>query len=247
MAKKRIGYGSFFCWNCGNPIEKEKRKCPHCGAWYSGKDRYMGAPALGAGGIGWSDQAGHPGFKKYVKRYRRYALFWLIGLSILVPGILLAVGDLRPDREGLTILAVIVGILWFVGLLFLVLQFGRNHRDWEGVGEDKTVRHETRRRKDANGNAYFEPVTVYTVHIRKRDGSLHRLTGRDDDREYAYYRIGEYVRYHGSKYLKYLEKYDKSGDEILFCASCKRANDIRNRFCEYCGSILLKGPAENQS
>lgn len=34
MGKKYIGYGDFFCWNCGKRIENRSKKCPHCGAYY---------------------------------------------------------------------------------------------------------------------------------------------------------------------------------------------------------------------
>ena len=54
MAKKIIGYGNFFCWNCGNRIEKRKKTCPNCGSIYSGDGKYGNVQALGAGGIGLS-------------------------------------------------------------------------------------------------------------------------------------------------------------------------------------------------
>lgn len=240
MAKKRVGYGSFYCWNCGKNIEKGKRKCPYCEAWYSGKSKYEGLPETGAGGIGWSEQTGHPCFKKYVKKYRKYSFIWLAGVSILISVILLTVGDIEPDSEGLKILAIILGIIWFVGILFLFLLNGRNKPDWEGVVEDKTIEQKTRRNKDSDGNYYKERYTQYTVIIRKQDGSLYRISNDDDSTKYDYYRIGDYVKYHGGKYLKYIEKYDKSFDSVLYCASCKRGNDARNNFCEYCGSVILK-------
>lgn len=40
MAKKHMGYGDFFCTNCGERIEKGARNCPGCGAPYSGTHHY---------------------------------------------------------------------------------------------------------------------------------------------------------------------------------------------------------------
>ena len=50
MAKKLIGYGNFFCRNCGNRIEKGEKTCPFCSSKYGGEDRYGNVSALGAGG-----------------------------------------------------------------------------------------------------------------------------------------------------------------------------------------------------
>ena len=40
MGKKYVGYGDFFCTNCGERIENGARNCPNCGAPYTGRHRY---------------------------------------------------------------------------------------------------------------------------------------------------------------------------------------------------------------
>ena len=123
------------------------------------KDKYSNKTALGAGGIGWSNQSRHPSFKKYFKKKCTVVLVWLIGLSILVPTILFLIGDIRLDSEGFTVIKVVVGMFWIIGLLFLYP--GRNKPDWEGVVEDKKVIQKTRIRKDSEKRKYKESYGLY--------------------------------------------------------------------------------------
>ena len=39
MKKKRVGYGDFYCWNCGKRIILGEKNCPYCHARYSGKNK----------------------------------------------------------------------------------------------------------------------------------------------------------------------------------------------------------------
>ena len=82
MAKKWFGDGDFFCWHCGARIEKGKRKCPHCGAHYSGvgKEKYPPVPRL------------HPecrlrdrSFRAYNWRFLAAFLIWAGGISVIIP------------------------------------------------------------------------------------------------------------------------------------------------------------------
>ena len=111
MAKKIIGYGDFFCSNCGERIEKGKMKCPACGAWYSEKKKYGNTSALGSGGIGWSDKIKDPRFAKYDSNYRKYSYIWVGALSVIIPAIMLATGDISLDKEGITVISVIIGVV----------------------------------------------------------------------------------------------------------------------------------------
>lgn len=238
MAKKFIGYGNFFCWNCGNRIEKAKRTCSNCGSKYSGQSKYGNVPALGAGGIGWSSNAAHHTFKKYFKNNRKYSLIWLIGISILVPGGMLLSGEIGFDTEGIMVMGGILAVFWVIGLLF-IFKNRKNKPDWDGVVEDKKIFHKTRRKKDSQGKAYNESYTEYIVYIHKQNNHIFELM-EEDSAQYDYFNIGDYLHYHGGKYLNYIEKYDKSLDTIIFCASCRNISDIRNNYCERCGCILLK-------
>lgn len=238
MAKKFIGYGDFFCSNCGERKEKGKMKCPACGVWYSEKKRYGTSSALGAGGIGWSDRIKDPRYKKYDRNYRRYSYIWVGALSIIIPAIMLATGDISLDKEGITVISVIIGVLWLFCLAFLYR--GRNKPDWDGQVVDKRIDHKTRRVK--SGDDYIkENYVEYMVVFRLSDGSIKEVSYKDSQTRFDYYRLGDYVHFHGKKHLSAIEKYDKSQDEIIFCIKCHQLSDARNNFCSRCGCPLLKG------
>ncbi len=238
MAKKIIGYGSFFCWKCGKGIENGGKYCPFCGSKYSGDKKYGNLSALGAGGIGWSNNTDHPCFKEYLKNSRKYGLIWLIGISILVPGALILTGEIGFDSEGIMVIGGVIGVFWIIGLLFLFKNRG-DKTDWDGIVEYKKTFQKTRSRKDRQGRVYEESYAEYIVYIRKESKGIFELKG-EDNIQYDYFTIGDQVRYHGDKWLNYIEKYDKSLDTTIFCASCRDIRDIRDNYCERCGSILLK-------
>lgn len=239
MAKKIFGYGNFFCSNCGERIEKGKMKCPDCGMWYSEKRKYKNSSALGAGGIGWSDRINDPRFAKYDRNYRKYSFIWVGALSVIIPAIMLSTGELSLDKEGITVIGVIVGVLWLFCLVFLFCS-GRKKPDWDGRVEDKRVEQRTRRVKVGDGYRK-ENYIEYIIIFRLTDGSIKEMSYKENRTKFDYYRIGEYVHFHGKKHLSVIEKYDKSQDEFLFCVKCHDINDARNTFCPRCGCPLLKG------
>ncbi|NLE24950.1 MAG: hypothetical protein GX625_06345 [Clostridiaceae bacterium] len=239
MAKKFIGYGNFFCSNCGERIEKGKMKCPACGVWYSEKKKYGNSSALGSGGIGWSDRINDSRFAKYDRNLRKAGYIWMGGLSIIIPAIMLATGDISLDKEGITVISVIIGVLWLFGLVFLFFS-GRKKPDWDGQVVDKKIEQRSRRVK--SGDDYIkENYVEFIVVFRLTDGSIKEVSFKDSQTRFDYYRIGDYVHFHGKRHLSAIEKYDKSQDEILFCIKCQQLNDARNNFCPRCGCPLLKG------
>jgi hypothetical protein len=238
MAKKIIGYGNFFCWNCGKRIENKKKICLYCGSKYSGQDRYGNASALGAGGIGWSNNTSHPCFKEYFKNNRKYGLIWLIGISIIVPAALILTGEIKIDTEGIMVIGGVIAVFWIIGLIFL-FKNRKNIPSWDGIVEDKKIFQKIRSRKDSVGKNYKESYTEYIVYIRRENGEIFELSN-EDSAQYDYFRKGDYVHYHGDKILNYIEKYDKSFDTTVFCACCGDISDIRDNYCERCGCILLK-------
>lgn len=238
MAKKIIGYGSFFCWNCGQRIENKKKNCHYCGSKYSKEDKYGNVSALDAGGVGWSNKTNHPCFKEYSKNNRKYVLIWLTGISIIVPAALIFTGEIKIDTEGIMVIGGVIAVFWIIGLIFLF----KNHKNmpaWDGIVEDKKTLQKIRRRKDHEGKKYEESYTEYIVYIRRENNDIFELKKEDSD-QFDYFRKGDYVHYHGDKSLNYIEKYDKSFDTTVFCACCGDINDIRNNYCERCGCILLK-------
>jgi hypothetical protein len=238
MAKKIIGYGNFFCWNCGKRIENNKKNCPYCGSKYSGEDRYDNVSDLGVGGVGWSNNTNHPCFKEYFKNNRKYGLIWLIGISIIVPAAMIFSGEISFDAEGIMVIGGVLVAFWSIGLLF-IFKNSRNKISWDGTVEDKKVFQRTRNKKDSGGNKYKESYTEFIVYIRKQNNDIFELM-EEDSAQYDYFNLGDYLHYHGGKYLNYIEKYDKSLDTIIFCACCRNICDIHNNYCERCGCILLK-------
>ncbi|MPN17241.1 hypothetical protein SDC9_164592 [bioreactor metagenome] len=103
---------------------------------------------------------------------------------------------------------------------------------------DKKVE-KKRRKKSTGDNDYdWEDYTVYNVFIRSDSGKLHTIRVENDSTVYNYYQMGDRVRHHPG--LNSYEKYDKSKDDIIFCAACASLNDIGNDFCTRCKCPLLK-------
>lgn len=222
MAKKRFGYGDFFCWHCGEKIEKHKQKCPHCQASYTSLE---GVEGLVKGGIGFCEDTNHPSFKRYYKNYRKISLIWLIGLSIIVPSILLLSKQLEANSDDLKIMAVIVAIFWAFGLPFI---YRRNKKDWQGVVESKRIKDDDEDR-------------IYTVNIRKDNGKRYRIKEINRKVRFDYFNEGDRVYAHQKKYIRYLEKYDKTQDEFIPCSACHSLRSPYENFCGRCGTKLLKG------
>lgn len=234
-------YNAFFCWNCGSKVDKNARECPRCGARYAGKAKYGSAAALGAGGVGWSDKASDPFFRGYAGKYTKLSIIWMIALSLIIPAILLISGQVEPEGEGLVVLIVVPAVIWVIGLVFLLKKFGGRDKSWDGVVENKTEEQKTRREKEGNQNTRTVSYMEYVITIRRQDGGTKRLVSQDNAANYTYFNIGDHVRFHDKKYLKYLEKYDKSRDAELFCAACGTLNDARDNYCGRCGAPMLKG------
>lgn len=242
MAKKKIGYGDFYCWNCGDRMEKDKQICPVCGVQYYAENKYGPLQALGAGGLGWFEQTNHPSFKAYKKKVKKVAGVWAIGLSIIIPTALVVSGQIDLDKMGILNILFVVTLFWIFALASS--RYGKNKPDWEGIVENKEIRQKTRTKKDDDGRKYKESYTEYAVIIKRQNGQVSQLTWEDSSRIYDYYRIGDYLRYHGNKYLRCFEKYDKTLDPVLYCAACGNERDARDNFCGKCGTILLKGKLE---
>ncbi|MDP3359581.1 MAG: hypothetical protein Q8S41_09560 [Lutibacter sp.] len=80
--------------------------------------------------------------------------------------------------------------------------------------------------------------TYFLVYIESEKHKRHEIKLENDATLFDYYKIGEKVRYHGK--LKTFEKFDKSGDTIIFCNACAFIHDISEHICRNCGCPLLK-------
>lgn len=243
MAKKKIGYGDFFCWNCGERMEKKTDRCPLCGASYEGEGKYGNIQALGAGGIGWSEDINHPSLQAYGKKMNKTVFIFYGAMIIIIPTVLLLTGQIQLDSEGKYVIGGLTVIFTLFGL-FILIGMRKKKPDWDGVVEDKKISQQVKKIRDDDGHTYKQQYTEYAIYIRKNNGQIFKLAYEDYPVKYDYYRIGDYVHYHGGKNLSYYEKYDKSLDSYLFCAGCGDARDTRDNFCGKCGTKLLKGTIE---
>ena len=238
MAKKWFGYGDFYCWKCGRNIEKGHDNCPFCGASY---DSFNISPALGAGGVGWSNQENHPSFAAYHRRSRKTFQICMVILSLIIGFVLFVLpGELDFDAEGLKIYAGVLAIVWGIDLLWYFIN-NKSHKDWEGVVTGKeTEEYTTTSRDKETGRTETKHHTRFILHFRKDDGSEEKLPATDNSGWYDYLNEGDRVRYHGKKSMNYYEKYDKSHDETIPCAGCGSERDARENFCGRCGCVILK-------
>ncbi|MDD4335176.1 MAG: hypothetical protein PHY77_06175 [Desulfotomaculaceae bacterium] len=108
---------------------------------------------------------------------------------------------------------------------------------WDGVVVDKKIEKKTRKKHSDDG-VYRVRYKLYTVVFKAESGKIYEINAEDDDTVYNYYQIGDKVRHHGRLNTK--EKYDKSGDDIIFCNACAYLNDIKDNYCIKCNCPLLK-------
>lgn len=234
----KTSHGYFFCWQCGSKKETKKTTCPHCGKPYDINldPQYFYLPG---GGVGWSQNTHHPTFKRYTKNYWYISLIWLVGLSVLVP--FLIVGSTRNfewDKNGILSVAIPVTVIWLVGIVFLIKKFGRDRQDWQGMVasmEVITTTQTTNSRRQQNESVKYEAL------FNLDDGSQRSVTWNNESFSFRQLRVGDRVRFIGNKHIQYYEKYDKRSMDELVCAGCGGLCDAKQTFCHACGTILLKG------
>lgn len=182
----------------------------------------------------YSQRIRDPAFQKYIKDTKRYALWFSAGLAfaaVLGFTIYGQVSDEMDNPQALGIGLAIGGMFLAIGI------FSRKDRrgdaTWDGAVIDKT-----RRRTTKQTESSWASGIEYTVSIQSDDGIVVHLTAQDDATVYDYYKVGDRVRHHRG--LNTFEKFDKSGDTIIFCNACSTLNDIREETCWRCSCPLLK-------
>lgn len=243
MAKKRFGYGDYYCWNCGKNVEKGHDTCPFCGALYDGDGRFGSTPAGDAGGVGWSNKENHKSFEIYYNRNKKAFQIFMVILSFIIGFVLFIFPgelDFNFNEEGLKIYAGVLAIVWGIDLIWYFVN-NKSRKDWEGVVENKNIEEYTHTIEDKEtGEIRTEYHTRFIVNFVRNDGKHEKLSVRDSPAWYEYLNIGDRVRYHGKKGMNYYEKYDRSRDEYIPCAGCGAHRDARENYCGRCGCILLK-------
>ena len=239
--KKRFGYGDFFCDSCGERIERGADSCPGCGLPYDVERRYAGVAALGAGGVGWSDRADDPCFARRRRRTTLLLALWVPVVCLGIGAFLLAKGEISADGEGLKIWLGVSAVVCAIDGLWLLIN-AMPRKGWEGTVEDKLIKtYEKRSRDRETGEEEVSYSTYYQVLFRDT-GGRERKAVQSVRSLYDYLEAGDRVRYHGR--LNYYEKYDKSREDFIPCASCGHREDARASRCGRCGCVLLKGAVQ---
>jgi len=174
-------------------------------------------------------------FDKYLHNTKNYKFqFSLILAVFAIVGFWLygTISDEMDNPEALQI-----GLI--IALMFVVIGFlagrSKQERDWDGIVIDKK---EKITHQDIGYHGTKAERMVYTVFIKSETGKIHEIRTENDDTVYNYYKIGDKVRRHVR--LKSYEKFDKSGDTIIFCNACAFLHDMEEDICRNCGCPLLK-------
>ncbi|HOG47079.1 MAG TPA: zinc-ribbon domain-containing protein [Anaerolineae bacterium] len=227
-----------YCQHCGSALPDGTRFCTACG---SAQQHPPQSVAYGSPQplVGFSTRISDPAFARYTRRSNWWAVIFATVLAIVAVAGFAIAGE--RGVEGMSNpQALYIGL--GVGGMFLAIAFfqvlGRaRSTTWDGTVIDKTItkrRHEVGSGDDSRWEDYLE----YAVIIRADSGKTQRLTAKNDDTVYNYYRIGDRVRHHAG--LNSYEKYDKRGDTIVFCLACGSLNDIQGDVCARCKCPLPK-------
>ncbi len=188
--------------------------------------------------MGYSSRIEDPAFEQYLKNKRKWSLqFSLILAAAAVLGFYIY-GAVSPDMDNPQ--AVLIGAV--IGLMFTAIGLNAARKNksktWDGVVTDKKVEQKRRRNRTGNSGYYWEEYILFTVFISDERGKIHTISVENDDTLFNYYKIGDRVRHHGR--LNTYEKYDKTGDSIVFCNACASLNEIKEDYCFRCNCPLLK-------
>lgn len=167
-----------------------------------------------------------PAFDQYIKNTSSYRIQFAIGLAVMavVGFYLYGRYDEGMDLSQATLVGIVIGGM-FILIGVYTAYATRKEPTWDGMVVDKKI-------LEGKGN------TIFWVCIEK-DGYYQReIRSENDATLYDYYQIGDKVRYHGK--LRTYEKFDKSGDSIIFCNACSFMNYIEADECVKCGCPLLK-------
>lgn len=234
------------CPQCGVDSPKNINFCTECGTALTAAAAPPADPPGMIDGrrtatsnlIGYSERINDPAFA----RYRRNSVVWSFSFAAILA--LAAVigfyiyGETSTEMDNPQALYIGMGIGGMFLAIALFQTIGRSRSiAWDGVVTDKKTEKKRRRERSGNDERWVS-YTLYTVVIKTDASKTYDITAEDDDTQYNYYCIGDRVRHH--KGLNSLEKYDKSGDSIIFCNACASLNDIDDDLCHRCSCPLLK-------
>ncbi|WP_372649054.1 hypothetical protein [Draconibacterium sp.] len=183
----------------------------------------------------YSHKIDDPSFDKYIRNSQKWKFqFSLIIAAMVITGFFLY-GAFSDEMDNPEALQIGLGI----GLMFVVVGFfsglSKQKRSWDGTVVNKKTKIVL---KDIGYQGSKAECIVYTVYIKSETGKVHEIRSENDATLFNYYQIGERVRWH--ERLKSYEKFDKSGDTIIFCNACAFMHSIEENTCRNCGCPLLK-------
>lgn len=175
-------------------------------------------------------------FDKYLQNSKNWKFqFSLILAALAISGFgMYGILSDEMDNPGALQIGLVIALM-FVIIGFLSGKTKSATRDWDGVVIDKKIK---KTYKDIGYHGSKAERYSFTVFIKSETGKVHEIWAENDDTVYNYYKIGDKVRYHSR--LRSYEKFDKSGDEIIFCNACAFLHDIQEEVCRNCGCPLLK-------
>ncbi|AHM56334.1 hypothetical protein EAL2_c10360 [Peptoclostridium acidaminophilum DSM 3953] len=242
-----------FCTNCGSKLEPDSVFCSSCGEKVvgieTGEERQSHAESAAIASskpkkasnnlVGFSPRISDPAFKKYLKNSNRWSLYFSLGIALIaVVGFYIAGEkgiDGMSNPESLYIGFGIGGM--FVTIALFQIMGRKRSKTWDGKVIDKTVKNKAKEVKSGS-SSYIKRYTEFTVFVRSDSGKKYVISVDDDDTLYNYFNVGDRLRHHGG--LNSYEKYDKTGDDIIFCAACATLCDIKEDTCYRCKCPLLK-------
>ena len=218
-----------YCSQCGSKLSLEAEVCSSCGMAIN--ENKTSKNNL----IGYSSKINDSAFKSYLGKNKKWSLYFSLIISIAAVVGLSIYGDLGNTMDNPQ--ALLVGLA--VGSIFIFISLIQNFRQnrsrtWEGQVVDK----KQKEKRDEKKGYYGEKYIQYIIYIKDDKGKTHKISRREDDIFYNYYKIGDKVKHHAG--FNTYEKYDKSTDSIILCNACGNFNDIKNDRCQICRCPLLK-------
>ncbi len=233
------------CSNCGAKALGNINFCTECGTSLvlvtDDKVNTPGRtePAEGSGSlIGYSERINDPAFARYQRNTTIWAFAFSTILALVVIISFYIYGERSYEMDNPEALFIGMGIGgMFLAIALLTTISRASGSTYDAVLIDKKIE-KKRRRQQSGDDYYMEKYTLYTLTFKTDQGKIKTMTAEDDDTKYNYYKIGDKVRHHQG--LNSWEKYDKSGDSIIFCNACGDINDINDDKCHRCYCPLLK-------
>ncbi|MFP4457245.1 MAG: zinc-ribbon domain-containing protein [Clostridia bacterium] len=240
-----------YCRNCGAQIPDSAKFCTNCGAnqnsqpnqnnqaMQSNQQNFQTQSSYSNQNlVGFSNKINDPAFSQFLKKSKKGANIFALFILIAAPVGFGIAGSVSRDFDNpqAFLMGLALGVLYYI---FAVIWSKRHFssKTWDGVVVDKDVK-KVREHHGQGDSASYTTYDLYTVYFKGNGGEEHKLAARSNRRYFDYFNLGDKIRFHGG--LNSVEKYDKTGDSIIYCNACGTENDINSDYCRRCKVPLLK-------